>query len=930
MPLKALLSALFLLSVVLYSQDELNLAHPDTHSYIEHLGSRDQHLYTDAEVNEARIYNFYQRQADHYMEQGSWPEILPAFPGLDAGLHGHWGLHSENDNEDGRWNDIDMGPVWRQTFRTEKLNIGKAVSIRLAAENGISTTFDPQTLSYRVAWDGDFIEFDPFRWGTSRNALPKGDVWLADRDDSPAWITSSGSEKSRYNGFFRHGDRAVFFYEIDGKKILDSPWSPKNEKGIFLRTLSFPDGFGGGKHRLGSLPENRHLVTFGEGIFVRTQNGVTWLEIPQLPNNSSVGLAIGNASVLTDGHARYATDLSLNELTQGGPVQWPELITTSGERSHNPDSKAYVIDTISVPFENPYKSVMQLSSIGFLEDGSALVTTLAGDMWKVVGLDDNLNNVTWKRFATGLNQPMGMHIDEDGIFVMERGQITRLHDLNNDDEADFYENWADDFDGRDKSHSHTFGLVRDDEGAFYFVNWKDIYRTGPDRLTDIFAYGVRNCMGIGMDAAGNVLVGPQEGTDTPASMVIDVHEGEFYGHPGDGPVSQISPPLCFIPRGIDNSTGGFLSAETTQWGPLNKQTIGLSYGYSTHYLVLRDETTKRHQGAVVPLEGDFQSGVMRGDFSPIDGQLYAVGIDGWGDYSVMDGCIQRVRYTGEALRKPIGFQVHSNGLRIDFDVEINETTAADINNFFVQQWDYEYANRYGSPEFSHRTPDSLGHDVLTVRSVQRINEGRSLFLEIPSIEPVMQMYVRMHLQDTEGVAFKTDLFPSILELGGHYTAPGLLPASGHKHGSIHLRINSPKIPSGVTESGEFMEGERTIVLRAGNTLQFDTNLIEAKAGEYIKLVFENPDVMPHNVVFCTEGNLKKVGELAFAMLNDPKVAEKHYTPDIPEIIANTYLVYSGGTHVLHFQAPEEPGDHHFVCTFPGHWMTMNGIFRVSK
>ena len=78
--------------------------------------------------------------------------------------------------------------------------------------------------------------------------------------------------------------------------------------------------------------------------------------------------------------------------------------------------------------------------------------------------------------------------------------------------------------------------VRDDEGAFYFVNWKDIFRTSPDRKTEMYAYGVRNCMGVGMDANGNVLVGPQEGTDTPASMVIDVHSGEFYGHPGDGPV----------------------------------------------------------------------------------------------------------------------------------------------------------------------------------------------------------------------------------------------------------------------------------------------------------------------------------------------------------------------------------------------------------
>ena len=40
--------------------------------------------------------------------------------------------------------------------------------------------------------------------------------------------------------------------------------------------------------------------------------------------------------------------------------------------------------------------------------------------------------VTWKRYATGFDQPMGVHIDEDGVFVLDRGRITRLHDLSLD------------------------------------------------------------------------------------------------------------------------------------------------------------------------------------------------------------------------------------------------------------------------------------------------------------------------------------------------------------------------------------------------------------------------------------------------------------------------------------------------------------------
>jgi hypothetical protein len=97
-----------------------------------------------------------------------------------------------------------------------------------------------------------------------------------------------------------------------------------------------------------------------------------------------------------------------------------------------------------------------------------------------------------------------------------------------------------------------------------------------------------------------------------------------------------------------------------------------------------------HRAAVVPLEGEFLSGIMRGAFHPKDGQLYTVGLDGWGDYSTKDGCFQRVRYTGGKVRKPIGFKAHANGMRIDFPVELDATQLQDNSNFFAQQWNYEY------------------------------------------------------------------------------------------------------------------------------------------------------------------------------------------------------------------------------------------------
>jgi hypothetical protein len=60
-----------------------------------------------------------------------------------------------------------------------------------------------------------------------------------------------------------------------------------------------------------------------------------------------------------------------------------------------------------------------------------------GEVWTVSGLDDKLEHLRWRRFATGLIQPLGLRVVDGLIHVLGRDQITRLHDLNGDGEADF-------------------------------------------------------------------------------------------------------------------------------------------------------------------------------------------------------------------------------------------------------------------------------------------------------------------------------------------------------------------------------------------------------------------------------------------------------------------------------------------------------------
>ena len=189
--------AVILLACAVPAAAQQNIATPEKHPYVDPSGGRGSHRpIADAKVNEARVYDFYQRQADYYMatSPGELPEILPAFPGLDAGKHGHWGKHNQNNHNDGRWNDIDHGPLVTQVFRSNEISVLEGMSIKLGDD--LSAVFDPQALCYRSVWDGGFVKFHPFRWGSSRNASPDGNVWFS-ANVKKGW---KGNEEGRYLG----------------------------------------------------------------------------------------------------------------------------------------------------------------------------------------------------------------------------------------------------------------------------------------------------------------------------------------------------------------------------------------------------------------------------------------------------------------------------------------------------------------------------------------------------------------------------------------------------------------------------------------------------------------------------------------------------------------------------------------------------------
>ena len=156
----------------------LNYADPAVHPYADPAGGRDRHRYTDAQVNELRLYDFYSRQADYYLEKGKVPEIIPAYPGMDAGINSHWGTHPQIQIQDDKWSRMDNGSTVGSVVAQGEDFIVKAVHLRLGSNPPLSAVFDPLSLSYRLVWGEAFLRYPSYQWGISGRVEPGGEIIL--------------------------------------------------------------------------------------------------------------------------------------------------------------------------------------------------------------------------------------------------------------------------------------------------------------------------------------------------------------------------------------------------------------------------------------------------------------------------------------------------------------------------------------------------------------------------------------------------------------------------------------------------------------------------------------------------------------------------------------------------------------------------------
>lgn len=728
---------------------------------------------------------------------------------------------------DGRWQQTDKGPFLTHSIVLPQRATGpKTTAVFADPERTTALLYDLERCTMIAGVAGARIATDAMRYGLLRRPTLEGSLqfyvppvkaWRRPAAQPGAPLMPVERSELDYQGLHLQGARVLLTARVLGGEVLESA-SVERAGGLLAvaRHLQVSGLNAPALLTLAEMPTAPTVVENQGRPYATTVDGEAAHAVAVIgEGDSAPALRAEGQDVLlpfTPGAAWRGTVLAwsgrrdqleafaalvraaaspapdLNRLREPGPRRWGDPIVTRGHRAEPIAEEPYVVDTVAVPYANPFGALFFISALDFFADGAAALGTAHGDVWIVRGLDDGLEHVTWQRFATGLYQPLGLKVVDGKVIVLGRDQLTRLHDTNGDGEADFYESFNHDLIITGRDHAFAMRLETDPSGNFYFLNSGDpgtphgssLLRVGPDgRGLEIVARGFRHPYGLGVGPHGEVTVADNEGNWVPSSKIDWVRPGGFYGYLADAaePPAEVVPdrPLCYIPKVADNSCGGQTWVTSERWGPEYRgEMLHLSWGRCTLFAVLQQVRGDQRQAAVVRFPGlTFLSGSGEAAFHPVDGQLYVVGLDGWQTGAVADGSFQRVRYTGRPVRMPRAVAVHENGVRIEFSTPLDPATAVDPRNYRAEWWNYRWSGTYGSFHYSVAQPDLVREDPLPITSATLLPGGRAVFLAIPGLKAVDQYHIATDLRSADGRPLRFDLHGTI-----NFLAEALDPGMG--------------------------------------------------------------------------------------------------------------------------------------------------------
>tara|TARA_R110002049_G_scaffold294274_1_gene480826 strand:+ start:6137 stop:9118 length:2982 start_codon:yes stop_codon:yes gene_type:complete len=382
------------------------------------------------------------------------------------------------------------------------------------------------------------------------------------------------------------------------------------------------------------------------------------------------------------------------------------------------------------------------------------------------------NDIEVKRIATGLAEPLGVKVLGKEIYVLQKHELTKLVDHDGDDIIDEYETVSNDWRVSANFHEFAFGLAFK-EGYFYATLATAILPGGAsadpqiqdrgkvakinpmDGTVEFIASGLRTPNGIGMDNDEEIFVADNQGDWLPASKIVHIKKGEFYGSRSvdmEGTKDKKEKlPVVWLPQ---DEIGNSPSQPTyLDLGPYKNQLI---HGEVTHGGIKRvayEEVDGQLQGSVFRFSQGIEAGVNRLVWAP-DGSLIVggIGVSGnWGHYGKLNHGLQRLEYNGSSTFEMLRINALSNG----FEIELTEPLAKDVNfgteHLEVETWYYLPTPEYGGPK--------LGKTKMQMSYIQLSKDRRKLFVPLKGLKENHLVYFHLNpalKSDSEKTLWSTE------------------------------------------------------------------------------------------------------------------------------------------------------------------------------
>jgi mono/diheme cytochrome c family protein len=456
----------------------------------------------------------------------------------------------------------------------------------------------------------------------------------------------------------------------------------------------------------------------------------------------------------------------------GPPLaRWPEQVTTQGTLSTAKD--AYVVDEVALPNGNPWRRNVRIADVTFFDDGRAAAVTFDGDVWMISGLSGDLRAVTWRRFTSGLHEPLSIAVRGGELFVFDRNGIWRLRDTDGNDEADVHELFCNLFTQTAETREFAAAMRTAPDGTFVIAKGGQqsttvgkhngsVLRIAADgKSATVIAHGLRQPF-IGVNRkTGMVTASDQQGHYIPTTPLHIIDEDRYYGFiptflPKEKYPAAIAEPLTWIPHPINASGAGQVWLTDAKMGPLNDALIHVGYYRPEVFTVLLNRRAKQTQAAVVSLTRDLTFAPLTAVVNPTDGQLYVAGFQIWGSTAKEISGIARLRYTGAPYALPREVAALDKGILLRFDVPLDASVATNPANFSVERWNYRRTANYGSPHFK---PDgSKGQESMTPSSAYLSRDGKAVFIGVPGMQRVMQMRLGWALAAKDGTKLSQNAY----------------------------------------------------------------------------------------------------------------------------------------------------------------------------